>query len=261
MVGWRFLFGLGFALPIAVVLAIVLVRARLSGRAWMLAAALLAVLAIQTQPLRPLAERLPLLPTSLFVWRLMLPAALLGFVFLLVAWQPRPRRDAVLATLALLSLASMGAMLVVRAPDGLQRLADRSTDDAAWIRQYATVETVWGRSEFLPNYAGLPQRCGDAQPVSFGDLQRGIRLTSDYIAVRAAPLGGLEYSPSEARVAPAACGEDLTLGPFRPGLTLQVDDSKLTAVLYARIAALGLGAAIAGLWVGQRRRVVRRLAA
>jgi len=261
LVDWRFLFGLGFALPIAVVLAVVLTRARLSGRAWMLAAALLAAVAIQTQPLRPLAERLPLLPTSLFVWRLMLPAALLAFVFLLVAWPSWPRRDAVLAALALLSLASMGAMLVVRAPDGLQRLAGRAPDDTAWIRTYAATETVWGRSEFLPNYRGLPQRCGDAQAVSFGDLQRGIHVTSDYLSVRAAPLAGLEYSPNEARVAPTACGKDLTLGPFRPGLMLQVNESKLTRILYARIAALVLCATIAGLWFGLHRRAVTRLAA
>ena len=258
LVDWRFLFGLGFALPIAVVLAVVITRARLSGRAWMLAAALLAVVAIQTQPLRPLAERLPLLPTSLFIWRLMLPAALLAFVFLLVAWPSQPRRDAVLAALALLSLASMGAMLVVRAPDGLQRLADRATDDGAWMRQYATTETVWGRSEFLPNYAGLPQRCGEAQPVSFADLQRSIPARSDYIAVRSAPLGGLDYLPNEARM---ACGEDLILGPLQPGSIVQVSSSKLMLVLYARIAALVLCAAIAGLWLAVGRRAVRRRAA
>jgi hypothetical protein len=258
LVGWRFLFGLGFALPIAVVLAVVLARARLSGRAWMLAAALLLVLAIQTQPLRPLAERLPLLPTSLFVWRLMLPAALLAFVFLLVAWQPRPRRDAVLAALALLSLASMGAMLVVRAPDGLQRLANRATDDTAWRLTYATTETVWGRNEFLPNYAGLPQHCSDAQPVSFTDLQRGVSAKSEYIAVRAAPLGGLDYASNQ--VAPKACGEDLVLGPFQPGSILQVSQLELKVVLYARIAALVLCLTVC-LWFGLRRRAVKRLAA
>jgi hypothetical protein len=224
----------------------------------MLAVALLAVLAIQTVPVRPLAERLPLLPTSLFVWRLMLPAALLAFVFLLVAWQSQPRRDTVLAALALLSLASMGAMLVVRAPDGLQRLANRATDDAAWRHQYATVETVWGRNEFLPNYMGLPQRCGDAQPVSFSDLQRGLAAKSDYIAVRAAPLGGLDYSPNGG---PMTCGEDLILGPFQPGATLQVSQSKLTLVLYARIAALVLCAMAAGVWFGWRRRPLKQLAA
>jgi hypothetical protein len=242
----------------AVVLAVVLARARLSGRAWMLAAALLAVLAIQTQPLRPLAERLPLLPTSLFVWRLMLPAALLAFVFLLVAWQARPRRDAVLAALALLSLASMSAMLVVRAPDGLQRLANRATDDADWMRTYATTETVWGRNEFLPNYAGLPQHCGVARSASFADLQRGLAAKSDYISVRAAPLGGLDYSPNSA---PMTCGDSLILGPFQPGAVLQVSQSKLTLVLYARIAALVLCGTAAGLWLGLRRRPLRRLAA
>ena len=258
LVDWRFVRGFGFALPIAVVLAIVLARARLPVRAWMLAAALLAVLAIQTEPLRPLAERLPLLPTSLFVWRLMLPAALLAFVFLLVAWPSQPRRDVVLAALTLLSLAGMGAMLATLAPDRLQRLADRATDDAAWIRQYATVETVWGRNEFLPNYAGLPQRCGDAQTASFGDLQSGLAAKSDYIAVRGAPLSGVDYPPNGA---PMTCGEDLILGPLQPGSIVQVSQSKLTLVLYARIAALLLCVATAGLWFGLRRSPLKRLAA
>ncbi|HZY52689.1 MAG TPA: hypothetical protein VFE73_05585, partial [Reyranella sp.] len=66
------------------------------------------------------------------------------------------------------------------------------------------------------------------------------------------------YLPNEARM---ACGEDLILGPLQPGSIVQVSSSKLMLVLYARIAALVLCAAIAGLWLGLRRRAVRRRAA
>jgi hypothetical protein len=261
VVGWQSLHGLGFALPVALVLALALARARLSGRAWMLVAALLAVLAIQTEPLRPLAERLPLLPTSLFVWRLMFPAALLAFALLVVTWQPRRRRDAVLAAATLASLAGLGLTLVAHAPDGLERFADRPADDAAWIRSYESGERVWGRSEFLPNYRALPQRCAPAQPASFADLQRGVPAPAAYVAVRNAPLAGLTYTVDGTTTAPAACGEDLVLGPLQPGATLRVSGTALTAVLYARIAALALGA-LGCLWFMLRGgRTVRRQAA
>ena len=203
LVDWRFVRGLGFALPIAVVLAIVLARARLTGRAWMLAAAALAALAIQTEPLRPLAERLPLLPTSLFVWRLMLPAALLAFAFLLVAWPSRPRRDAVLAALALLSLASMGAMLATLAPDGLQRLANRATDDAAWRRQLRGERDSLGPRRVPAELCGTAatlRGCPAACP--FADLQRGIPATSDlHRRPRRRRSPGVDYSSDGARVA------------------------------------------------------------
>lgn len=253
IVGWQALHGLGFALPIALVLAIVQARARLPWRTWMLVIALLGILAIQTEPLRPIAERLPLLPTSLFVWRLMFPAALLAFALLLVAGQPRPPGSTVLAALVLLSLAGMGTTLVAHARNGLERFAKRPLDDAAWIQSYTKGDVVWGRNEFLPNYAALPRRCGDAQRVSFADLQRGIRPTAEYVAVRSAPLGGLEYVSNGTSAAPAACNDDLMLGPLWPGTTLKVSQSALTGVLLARIAALAL-VMIACLWLGLGRR-------
>lgn len=253
IVGWQSLRGPGFFLPIALMLAIVLARRGLSWRAWMLLVALLGVLAIQTEPLQPIAERLPLLHTSLFVWRLMFPAALLAFAFLLVAWQAQPRGDTALTILALLSLAGMGATLVPHAHDGLEQFAKRPPDDAAWIQDYHEGELVWGYTEFLPNYAALPRRCSDAQLASFTDLQRGIRPTAGYVAVRSAPLGGLAYEANGTKVALSACGNELMLGPLRPDAILQVSQSLLTAVLVARVAALAL-VVIACTWLSLRRR-------
>ncbi|MEI6202228.1 MAG: hypothetical protein WCP68_09775, partial [Enhydrobacter sp.] len=102
----RLMHGIGFGLPLALGLMIVFARARMSLRAWLLVAAFVATLAIQTVALRPVAERLPLLSTSLFVWRLMFIAAVLGLGALWAGWRSERGRDRLLASVTLLSLLS-----------------------------------------------------------------------------------------------------------------------------------------------------------
>lgn len=237
VVNWVHVRGMGYALPIALLLTVVWSRGRLPARAWMLLVAVLALVAIQTRPLIPIAERLPLLPTSLFVWRLMLPAALLAFALLLVAWKPQPRRNAVLAGLALLSLATLELALAVRAPPSLRAFAAFS--EADWIQGYRARHS-WGRVEFLPDYGTLPRRCAEAQKVSFTDLRHGVRATSAYIAVLAAPLGGLDYSVDSKPAPLSVCDDALVIGPVTLGADVRVSDTTLVIALYARLAALAI---------------------
>jgi hypothetical protein len=230
-------YGMGYALPIALVLTVAWSRGRLSARAWMLLVAVLALVAIQTRPLIPIAERLPMLSTSLFVTRLMLPAALLAFALLLVAWKPQSTRNAVLAGLTLLSLATMGLALAVRSPPSLRAIGTFS--EAEWIGGYR-LDHGWGRLEFLPDYAGLSQRCAGAQKVSFPDLQHGVRAISAYIAIPAAPLGGVDYSVDGKPAPLATCDDALVIGPVTPGADVRVSDATLVLVLYARLVALAI---------------------
>jgi hypothetical protein len=237
----RFTHGMGFGLPLAVVLMIALVRARLSVRTWTLVAAFVLAMAIQTRALSPLAERLPLLPTSLFVWRLMLPAALLGFAALWAGWQARRDRDRLLAAVTVLSFAGMLVVLIGGMPASLA-LAAEPRDDQSWYRSYLEKNLVWGRAEFLPNYGAVPRACdlpaSDVQAASFAELQRGVAARSIYIAVPQAPVGIVSYSADNAAVPLAACGEHAIFGPLKPGAVLKVSQDKLTALLYGRIASV-----------------------
>jgi len=256
--GWVQVRGLGYALPIVLVLMIVFARGRLPRRVWMLLAAIVALVAIQTPPLLPLAERLPLLPTSLFIWRLMLPAALLAFVVLLIGWRSERRRNVILAGLTALSVVTLALALGVRAPRSLQQFATFS--EAEWIQLYR-VDNQWGQREFQPNYAALPRQCGEAQKVLFTDLLQGIRATAAYIAVPAATLGGVDYTVDGKPAALSACDGNLVIGPVTPGTEVRGSTSTLTLILWARLAALAICVIAWLAWAARNQQAVRPQAA
>lgn len=245
--------GLGFPLILAVVLMLATTRASLSARAWVLFTATAALVAIQTRPLLPIAEHLPLLPSSIFIWRLMFPAALLAFVLLLVGWRARPAHDAVLGAIAILSVASLAIVQAARAPHDLKAFAHILENEADWIRFYSQ-GLGWGKIEFLPDYSRLPRHCSEAQRASFADLMRGVYADKPYVAVPAAPLAGLDYLADGTPAQLSACEKDLMIGPIAPGALVRASSSTLALVLKARLAAL----AVCGLgwlaWIAFRRR-------
>ncbi len=106
----------GLALPIAILLMIAFTHGRLSVRAWLLVTLFVACLAIQTRPLYPVAAHIPILSYSLFVWRLMLPTAAIGFGALLPGWPASEGCDRMLAAIALPSLANLLVMMTGAAP-------------------------------------------------------------------------------------------------------------------------------------------------
>jgi hypothetical protein len=237
----RFMRGMGFGLPLAVILMIPLSRARLSPRAWGLTAFFASALALQTRALRPLTEHLPLLSTSLFVWRLMLPAAVLGLGALWTGWRPAMGRERTLGLVALLSLLSMLVVLVGDAPANLTASAMPRTDQD-WYRAGTSPNLVWGRREFLPNYGILPQTCnlpsGEVRTVSFAELQHGTTMQSSYLAVPAAPIGIVDYVVDGAAMAPTACGDSAIFGPLKHGAIATVSLHKVTILLWVRIIFL-----------------------
>jgi hypothetical protein len=231
--------GMGMALPLALLLMIVVTRARLAWRAWTLFGACVGLLALQTTYLRPLALRLPLLPTSLFVYRLMLPAALLGFGALLAGWRPRLGPDRLLAALALLSTLGMLVVLVGGAPGGMALLA-KPRGDGFWYDTY--LNAVWGRREFLPDYATTTQACditpANSRTISFATLRPGLEARSTYLVVPSAPIGMVDYSIDGASTAPASCRGNAIFGPLKPGAVVRVTEGRLTILLWGRLACL-----------------------
>ena len=216
-------------LPLAMVTAVIAARGRLDGRFWIASALGLAVLMLQWSVVSALVAQIPVLNLSVFVWRLMLPAAFLAFGAALVGWRQlvRPPVVVLLPLVALSALAMQWAEMV-SLPGTLPAVA-HPLDDRTMIANFGRAQPIYGVREFLPQYRRLPVSCPPAdarQRVSFDDLRRGVVAERPYLVLREGPIGFVDY------VAPqAACGADLVLGPVRPGETMRVSE-RLVALLF-----------------------------
>ncbi len=244
---------LGICLPLAVLVVAVGFRSPSPWRLWMLAAIFVLTMLIQTTLLRGIAVEVPLLHHSLFVWRLMLPAAFIGFGALLAAGEARvPALRGVMAAIALLSTANALVILLGGAPAAVG-YSVTAPDDASELRDYATRNAVWGRREYMPDYAGLPRACdSNATRVRFSDVQKGIAVTTLYIRIPNGPVGPVTYQANGGRLQVKACGADLVLGPLAPGATVQALESPLAWLLLVRIAAGLAGLALLAFGLARR---------
>jgi hypothetical protein len=232
---------IGIWLPLGLLAVLLTARLRLSARFWLLTSAALATVAIETVYLRPVAVHLPLLSLSLFVWRLSIPAAFLAFGALLVGVReaPAPRFDP-LAPLAILSVLAMAWVMASLAPAYLRKLAV-SGDDAFARAQHHDSRPVWGVREFLPNYARVATLCPpetEVEVVSYEALRAGVTSQRAFLAVPRAPLGIVDYLAGAISLAPAACGDNLMLGPVAPGTRLRVGERWLDGLLLIRLLSL-----------------------
>ena len=241
---------LGIWLPLAVVLMLVLGgRTRPTG-VWLLTAACVATLAIQTRPLLALAESMPLLSQSLFVWRLMFPAAVLGFAALALGWPIVRRR--VLQVLTLLSVVTIAIAMASELPGSIAFWSSGAVDDAVARRQYVDTVQGWGVREYAPNYARLPSACdiapSELQEISVAELRRGLRASTPHLSVRGAPYGMVTYLADGTELIPRACGDSLRLGPVRAGAEIRMSEARLDQLLLLRLAVIVVmsGALIAG---------------
>jgi hypothetical protein len=234
----------GFFLPLAVVVTIAATGARLSGRAWLLVGAFAVSLVIQTQSLRPIAQHIPTLSYSLFVWRLMLPAAFIGFGALLVAWRTPPvAREWPLAAVTLLATLNVLVVLIGGAPATIA-LSLEPRGDRHWYQGYSESRSPWGKREFAANYAAVPARCdvptADLQVVPFDQLTKGMAARTAYLAVPQAPLGILRYLADGKAAEVGGCGESLVLGPLPPGATVRGVESAAAWLLWLRLGVFAL---------------------
>jgi len=75
-----------------------------------------------------------------------------------------------------------------------------------------------------------------------------VQATAPVVRVRNAPVGLVDYQAAGARLAPAACGEDLVLGPLPPGARLVVSEAGLDWLLAVRGLGFMAAAALLILW-------------
>jgi hypothetical protein len=231
----------GPTLILAVLVILAANMATLSRRSWALAAGFAVLLAIQTVYLKPISVHIPTVETGLFIWRLMFACALLGIGFLLSAqsaiW---PRFLALLSVLFFINLAVFFVMRT--SPFHIDNLRDNGTI----IREYETANTIWGVLEFMPNYTRLPRACDvpgaqRSTRVAYAALRDGVRIDSDYMVVRNAPVDFVSYRSAGQTLPLSACGDDLVIGPLgRPGAIVEVSDKVVKAILIAKLALVAL---------------------
>jgi hypothetical protein len=253
---------IGIWMPISIVAMIVLARARLSPRCWFLVGAFVLLMALQTTYLYDVTVLIPTLQLSLFVWRLMIAAAFVGFAALVAGWPDSgPRRTLGLGLLASLAVIFMTVRSLMFAEYYIPNLA-AAKDDRGAVRAFDSndEDQIWGIREYLPNYANLPRNCppaADAGKALFTELRGGVRAERAYITVHGGPIGYLDYTSDGKVIAPAACGEDLVLGPLSAGAMVRVSETKIDWLLYVRLLELAVTAIVLAL-VAARPRLLEK---
>ena len=234
---------IGPFLPLALLVALVATRGRLDRRFWIATVLAVAALFVQWTGVAALVSKIPVLNLSVFVWRLMLPAAFLAFGAVLIGWRGIARPPlAILSSLAALAaLAMMWSSLLAK--ERTFALLSHPPDDRASLVDYDRGNGIFGIREFLPQYARLPATCppeDDIQRASYNDLRRGLVARRSFVAVADAPFGFVDYS------APlGACRNDLLLGPVKPGETVQVSERTVNRLFVVRMAELAILALLA----------------
>jgi hypothetical protein len=244
-------------LPIALVLMLAMLRLRLSVATWFLTVCWAVLLALQSVYLRHITLHIPTLPLSLFVWRLMLPTAMLAFAALLSGWRdvagspvaqtPRARRGRLtLAWLAGISAIFMAGFTVLESVDYLRPLATAQKDHDARVAYDTDKEnSIWGVREYIPNYESLKQTCfaasvAEVRQTRYDELRNGLSAGKPYLAITRAPIGMVTYRDDGKAVQPSFCGEDLVIGPLPPNATVTVDESALHWLLAVRGVEMAL---------------------
>jgi hypothetical protein len=248
---------IGLWIPLAIVTMIALTRGRLPWRSWMLIEAWAVLMALQTLYLAHVTARIPTLSLSLFVWRLMLPAAFLGFAALYAGWPSGAGvRTRSLSFFAGAAVLTMAVLSILAAADYVPRLAAARDDRSAQTAYDTDTEAaIWGIREYWPNYASLSQTCppaGDRVAARFDDLRAGLGVTRSFVTIDRSPIGMVDYIADGKALQPAACEGRLVLGPLEKGATLRVSEAKLDALMALRGVFLAALAVLLALLVVRR---------
>ena len=236
-------------LPLAVLVLIFASRARLSVHVWVLIVAGFVITALQSAYLYSVARYIPTLELSLFVWRLALPVAFLMFGALLMGWREtdRPSRWA-MVPLSLASLAGMMFLMLDLEPSFMKTLMLGWENDRVALVEYDRGEAVWGVREYFPNYAGLARNCpiDGVRRATYSELRAGLKADTGFVAVRRGPIGLVGYAANGTALQPAACNEELVLGPLPAGAIVTVSEAKTNWLNYIR--AIAFLVALALIW-------------
>jgi hypothetical protein len=194
-----------------------------------------------------------MLGVSLFVWRLLFPAAFLAFGALLAGMSEARLPARPLAALTILSVVSMVWVMASVSPNYLRKLA-ASGDDSFARSQHHDARPVWGVREFLPQNDRLPRLCppeSQRQAASYRDLRGGVVTDRPYLSVTQAPLGIVDYRAGAASLAPAACDQQMILGPLPAGTRVSVSEAWLDGLLLIRLLAVVAFAILPFAWPGR----------
>jgi hypothetical protein len=244
-------------IPFAILAMIVVARGALTRATWFLVASFAVLVALQSVYLERITIHIPTLELSLFVWRLMMPAAFLGFAALVSGWgEIMPDRRLTLVVFAGMSVICMAILITLSGADYLPKVAAAEPDHEERVAFDRDKEnSIWGIREYLPNTSRLPQTCpaaGDMAIATFGDLKAGVRADKPYIAIVSGPVGIVDYSVDGRALQPAACARNTVLGPVEPGATVRVSEAKLEWLLVVRGIEM-FGVAILLAFLGYRR--------
>jgi hypothetical protein len=62
---------------------------------------------------------------------------------------------------------------------------------------------------------------------SYRELLSGVEARTPYVLVRRGPVKLVDYAANGQRLEPAACGDDLVLGPLSAGARLSVSEARM----------------------------------
>jgi len=235
-------------------------------------AAFFAILLLQTDLLRDLVARAPLLNETQFVWRLMFPCALVAFaavmIFAVRSGNAHERALAGLSVVAALLLALKLSTGLVRSVGDVQGLlAPSPWTLGSYFVNFADDSTrIFGVRLFSPDYASLGESCGEPDDgaysaVSYAELRKPAPAKATYIGVEAGPIGFVRYLANGADIGVRHCGQTLVLGPIERGAVVSADESRLNGIQFARLFALvasSLGVAALSIREAILRRTGRR---
>lgn len=175
----------------------------------------------QSTLLRGMVVDIPLMDISLFIWRWMFVAAMLGMFAVFLAW-----RGCVTSTPLAIVLALSIAQSLIVATSQSRGLMFR---DAEVLSHFKTTgaRNAYGIGEFLPDYRELPDRCDlitgeSVTTLSFPTLREQPIVVDKPVLLRDAPIGIVRYTLDGRSVALAHCDGDLVLNVSGGKGTLKV---------------------------------------
>lgn len=236
----------GLWLPLAAIVLVVVRRGRLPGSFWLPAIVAAVVTALETTYLFEVTRHVPTLDLSLFVWRLAFPAGFMLFGALLVGWREEVRPGLLrLPALAACAVLGMALVMLGPTPRALQSFSFGWESDLSALAGYERLDGIWGIREYWPNYKDTPRNCGTGHAVraSYRELLSGFEAKTPYVLVRRGPVKLVDYTVEGRALQPAACGDDLVLGPLPVGAHVTVSEARMDWLNAVRV--VGFFAALA----------------
>lgn len=200
---------------------------------------------VQTTYGRFIGSRLPLVDSSIFIWRLLFVTSFLGFIlFLLISSHINLGTKRSLSLWVIITV-SMFTITSVKSGNFLKAQSNETE-----LRSYLEVNRSWGIAEYFPDYRNLPSACSIMNNSSsiqseFAaiDNKNGIKIggtgPKQMLAIPKAPLKFVSYKFNGTKIQPlGSCNDSLIFGPLtKPGL-FAIDKTSIIAISWIRLVAI-----------------------